>query len=481
MKETKRTVLRKKMCFRPSGHWLLGLSGGADSVALLTLLEPEAVSGPLQLTAVHVNHGLRGASSDGDEAYCRDLCESLQIPLLCFRPDLHGRTDELTAREARYACYAQAWQASGAKGILLAHHRDDQAETFLMHLLRGAGPEGLSGMAPQEHHPLGMPVARPLLRISHEELISMLEEEGLSWREDESNGDPRYLRNALRLQILPALEALQPGASGRIAGAAERIGQEHAWFEGETAAWLSRLSGGRYLDAEALLRLPDSLQAGVLRSWWTQEAGQGTEHALNASQTEAMLALAKASSGKINLPGNLYAERGRRYLHLTGFPREEFPEVPWNGSRCSLAGITLKQESSRGEPGDGRLVQEIPEGFAEGCILRCRRPGDRIRPFGMDGSRKLQDYLTDRGVDAAWRDQIPLLCRDREVLLVAGVGAGCIPRWRPDVASVRLQWQGRMPWIQEDRKEDEHGKHVSDISGSGTDSGDEGRNCPEST
>ena len=108
--------------------------------------------------------------------------------------------------------------------------------------------------------------------------------------------------------------------------------------------------------------------------------------------------------------------------------------------------FALHIDRSEGNSGDGKLEQEVPESFTHGCVIRTRRPGDRITPFGMKGSRKLQDYLTDRGIDEPWRDEIPLLCRGNEVLLAAGVGAGDIPRWRQDPGNVRLKWRGDMPW-----------------------------------
>ena len=99
-----------------------------------------------------------------------------------------------------------------------------------------------------------------------------------------------------------------------------------------------------------------------------------------------------------------------------------------------------------GNPGNGIREQEMPADRMNGCVLRTRRPGDRITPFGMTGSRKLQDYLTDRGIDAAWRDEIPLLCRGNEVILAAGVGAGNVPEWSETADNIRVRWQGEMPW-----------------------------------
>ena len=116
------------------------------------------------------------------------------------------------------------------------------------------------------------------------------------------------------------------------------------------------------------------------------------------------------------------------------------------GEKTDFGPITLLAGPGRGNPGDGKREQEVPAGWADGCVIRTRQSGDRITPFGMAGSQKLQDYLTDRGIDAPWRDRIPLICRGNEVLLVAGVGAGSIPRWTGEKDWIRLTWQGDMPW-----------------------------------
>ena len=150
---------------------LVGLSGGADSVALLLLL----MDAGKQITAVHVNHGLRGDASDGDEAFVRALCEKHQVPLLTYRADPPDNPGENWAREARYGFFREAMAKTGAEALVLAHHRDDQAETLLLHLLRGAGLTGLTGMSPDTTAD-GLRIIRPLLGYSRAELRAYLKE-----------------------------------------------------------------------------------------------------------------------------------------------------------------------------------------------------------------------------------------------------------------------------------------------------------------
>lgn len=431
--------LRTKMAPLPAGRYLIGLSGGADSVALLALLAGESPE------AVHVNHGLRGAESDGDEEFVRKLCDTYNVPLHVYRPDLQGRRDENTAREARFRCFRECMAETGADYLVLAHHADDLAETFMMRLLRGAGPEGLGCMKPADERD-GIRILRPMLGIRRAEIRNALRGSGIPWREDSSNESTAYLRNDVRIRLMPLLEEMKPGAAGRIAETARMIAAENEALAAETEQFLRDHAGKRWLDPRPLTNETPGMRKRILRQWWRDNAPRMAEHELSAEQTERLAALAVSDGGKINLPGGLHAEKGRQALHLTGFPRETLPEAPVTDTKTDFGSFSLLAGPGKGNPGDGKRAQEVPAGWAEGCVIRTRRPGDRITPFGMTGSRKLQDYLTDRGIDAPWRDQIPLLCRGSEVLLAGGVGAGNIPEWTEQREHIRLTWAGEMPW-----------------------------------
>ena len=430
----------------PPGKYLIGLSGGADSVALLMMTAKRAAEAGLTLEACHVNHGLRGAASDGDEAFCAALCERMGIPLHRARIDLQGRRDENTARSGRMACFRQWVRESGARGILLAHHRDDAAETLLMHLMRGAGPDGLGGMS-AESEVEGLHIYRPMLALGREEIREALRSAGQPWREDESNGDDSYLRNAVRHRLLPEMERLAPGAAGRMAATAGMLARDRQWMNAEAEAFLRNHSGKGWIRAEAVRQLPEALRVRVLREWWLRDGPERDERQLNSRQTEELMRLCEAGSGIINLPGGYRAVRTGRNLHLTDGRRFTLPETPWGPPETTVgADLTLRQTASGGNPGDGRRIQEIPEGWFTGCVIRSRKPGDRIRPFGSGHTRKLQDYLTDRGIDEPWRDRVPLVCRGNEVLWAGGVGTGDIPLWDARKNMVRLTWTGDMPW-----------------------------------
>ena len=431
-----------------AGRYLIGLSGGADSVALLMTLLPDIRDGRIAAEAVHVNHGLRGTESDDDEKFCRELCEREGVPLTVYRADLQGKTDEDSARKARYGFFREKYKAFKADGLILAHHADDQAETFLMRLTRGAGPEGLECMREDETVE-DIRILRPMLRIRREEIRAALTEDGTGWREDSTNTDTAYLRNKVRQELIPALEAISESAVDKICRTAGMIAADNDVLDAAAEKLLRENAKGSILNAAAITAEPEAVRRRVLRKWWNAEGPVLEEHALSAAQTEALTALLDVTKGKINLPGGVYAVRTGKHLILRRSEKEEAPEpAAFSGKETVFGDYRITVGPSEGNPGDGKRTQEVPDGFFEGCEIRTRRPGDRIRPFGSNGSRKLQDYLTDRRIGEPFRDQIPLICRGNEVLLVCGVGAGNIPRWNGEDHPVRITWHGETPWTE---------------------------------
>lgn len=426
-------------------HVLAGVSGGADSVALLrtVLLVPG-----VRVSAVHVNHGLRGAASDGDEAFVRALCETLNVPIVTYHAVPPADPGEDWARQARYGFFREAMAHTGADALLLAHHRDDQAETLLLHLLRGAGLNGLGGMS-ADAWLNGMRVMRPLLNCTRDELREALAAAGQTWREDASNADPRYLRNAVRGELLPLMERLTPGASGRIAAAAGLLRGYSEALAAQTECFLAAHAGDDWLTIAPVLELHPALRADVLRAWWQSRAGSGMdEHALSLSQTEALCGLLDAAAGaKCNLPGRWQGQRGWHCLHLVSPMRMAAPAPVPATNGAQLCGVALRVLPGCEAHGDGRITQAVPADFLDGCVLRTRQPGDWLRPFGSSGKQSLQDFFTNKRVDAPFRDRVPLLCRGSEVLLVAGVGAGAVPDASALQETVSLIWKGDMPWM----------------------------------
>ncbi len=438
-------TLRKKVAPINEGKYLLGLSGGADSVALTMLLLPSIRAGMIRVEAVHVNHGLRGTESDDDERFCSELCNKESIPLYLCKADLSGKNDEASAREARYAAFRKRYTETGPDGLILAHHADDQAETFMMRLLRGAGPDGLECMKTDEIVG-GIRILRPMLFLRREEIRNALRADGISWREDSTNTDTSYLRNRIRHELIPVLTRISEKAVDKICRAASLSGEDNLVLNAMAEETIDRIADGRRLDAYELEKKPTAIRKRALRIWWQRQGPALKEHTLNAAQTEQLERLLDAEKGKVNLPGGLHAIRDKRFLFLTKDETTVPEPIIINGTETVFGSFRLVESKSEGNPGDGKKVQEVPAGFARGCVIRTRQPGDKIRPFGSKGSRKLQDYLTDRKIAEPFRDQIPLMCRGNEVFLVCGVGAGDVPKWDPNLNPVRLTWLGKTPW-----------------------------------
>ena len=419
---------------------LIGLSGGADSVALTELLVCLRAQGRVRLWAVHVNHGLRGTQSDEDERFVRDLCQREGIPLTVCRACPPEHPGEDWARQARYGFFREELRRCGAQAVALAHHRDDQAETLLLHLLRGAGLTGLSAMVP-EGESLGVRVVRPLLGFSRQELREALTAAGIPWREDGSNADTRYLRNAVRHELLPLMERLAPGAASRLAGTAELAREDDLALTRQAEGLALRWIGKPWFPLTVLHGLEMALAGRVTRLWWQRQAGGGRgERSLSREQTAALVALSASPAGtRCNLPGGWHGQRGWTHLHL----------LPPDRARAKPE-ISLIASPVLPGPGDGRFTQSMPAALLSACTVRTRQPGDWLRPFGGGGRQTLQDYFVNHRVDAPFRDSVPLVCRGSEVLLAAGVGAGNVPPMDPTEDQLLLRWRGEMPWAQKD-------------------------------
>ena len=444
--ESSLEALRSRIRVPEGKSFLIGLSGGADSVALTMMLLPEIRKGTMRATAVHVNHGLRSTESDEDECFVRDLCSGIGIDCRVYRADLAGRHDEAAAREARYAFYRRALRETGADALLLAHNADDQAETFLMRLMRGSGPDGLQCMA-EEQETDGICIFRPMLELGRDEIRNALRHDGIAWREDSSNQNKAYLRNRIRMELVPLMEEIVPGAVRHICTAAGLIRNDNEALQDAAREIIAAAAKGNLLGTDELENAPEAIRSRALRMWWRANGPKLDEHELSSDQTRQLTELLKSERGRVNLPGGYHAGRSNGFLHLTGPVRETPAPVEVSGPDTCFEGFRLTETPSEGTPGDGKRTQEVPAGFTAGCQIRTRKPGDRIRPFGSKGSRKLQDYLTDRKIPEPFRDRIPLLCKDDEVLLVCGVGAGDMPGWDIAANPVRLTWHGEMPWM----------------------------------
>jgi tRNA(Ile)-lysidine synthase len=301
-------ALRAAGSLPPGATIVVGLSGGADSVALTDALASLRRRRGFRLVAAHLDHGLRPGSAD-DAAFCAALCESLGVPLRVARADVRGRAArergglEQAARRERYACLRRVAEEERAVAVAVAHTRDDQAETLLLRLLRGAGATGLAAMRPRSGDLL-----RPLLGVSRAEVLDHLRTRGLSWREDPSNLDPAHRRNRVRHELLPWLEErFNPSVRAALARTASLLADEADHVRAEAEALLARIAreeGDALLVARVpLAGAPTAVARAAIRLAVGRKGGLGRVGAVHVERV-LQLARGKAPSGRrLPLPG----------------------------------------------------------------------------------------------------------------------------------------------------------------------------------
>jgi tRNA(Ile)-lysidine synthase len=431
---------------------VVALSGGSDSVALLRLLRELEVSGELGVAAaVHLNHGLRG-DAGRDEEFCRALSAELGVAFRSGSADVRGRAAreglslEDAGRRSRYELFERVADELGAEAIATGHTRDDQAETFLLRLIRGAGPRGLAGI-----HPRSGRVVRPLLDIGRDELRAYLASLGQAFCEDATNEDVSIPRNRVRHELLPLLERrFSPGIRNVLAreAAIARHDEDRLHREAIDLADSIVLSSVRSgpddtvveVSARALADLPTALALRVARLALDKVSPgrfMGFDHA------ERLLELARCpvGHGAASLPGQHVVRRDdvlvlsrmpfRPFLNSFCVPLSIPGEVVlesqgWAISATSDGDSGYSQGTAAGvRPGTDRLSAEV-QGLSVPLTVRSRRPGDRFKPPGMQGQgKKLQDFLVDRKIARDRRDSLPLVVdRSNRIVWVVGEAVG---------------------------------------------------------
>ena len=377
--------------------------------------------------AAHLDHGLRPGSDD-DAAFCRTLCGSLGIELRVGRADVRARAQrehsglEDAARRERYAFLRQVRDEVGAVAIAVAHTRDDQAETFLLRLLRGAGATGLSAMRARSGD-----ILRPLLATSRRAVRRHLEARGLSWREDPSNLDPAFLRNRVRHELLPLLETrFNPRLRETLARTASLVADDAALLaEMADRLWhrAGRVEGGQAVVAHpALAQAPRPLARLALRRAIAEAGGLAGVAAVHVEKLLDIARSATPSGRRMPLPGGRQATFA--WGELTIGPRRADPgpftlELGVPGRVDLPGGKTLLAEAAPGPPvsnGESAVVAAPEDGVP--LVVRTRRPGDRVRYRGRDLS--LKTFLVARRVAAQVRTGLPVVAAGSQVLFVPG-------------------------------------------------------------
>ncbi|HCQ98608.1 MAG TPA: tRNA lysidine(34) synthetase TilS [Acidobacteria bacterium] len=452
-------AVRQQALIPRGGRVLVALSGGGDSVALLCLMAELARHSELSLVGIaHVNHQLRVPASDEDADFCRALAAQFELPCVVETVDVAmlARQEHISVEhaghQARHQCFDRVAEQFGATEVALGHTLDDQAETYLLRLFRGAGAAGLSAMRPR----LGR-VVRPLLTIRRAELRAYLTSRQISFLEDPSNLDRQVPRNRVRHDLLPNMERYAPGVVERIARSAEIARADEEWLglaASEAAVSIvKRIKSGVEVEAGRFASLPLALARRVAKDLLSQVSRK----AVGFDQIERFRALAVGGPMRIDFPG-CRAERTRGMVRLVtrrgrGVPtgserfqyRLEVPgEVAVPEAKLVLSADLVGKDSVKLRPSQENglpLEQAVSADVAAGpLVVRCWRPGDRFRPLGLEGHhKKLQDLFVDRKVRQDERSRVPVVLDGTgRVVWVVGLGLGDDFRVTEATASVLI-------------------------------------------
>ena len=414
---------------KPGLRLAVGLSGGADSVTLLRVLAAQSAELGIVLHAAHLHHGLRGTEADRDQQFAADLANSLSIPFHTHQVDIASEAQtsresiEEAARRLRYAWFREIMAANKVDAVATAHTLDDQAETVLGKLLRGAWTEGLSGIHPVVEFPEGR-ILRPMLSATRSQIEAYLASLNQPWREDASNRDPAYTRNRLRHQLLPELEQWNPRIREHLAAMAQLARDEEAYWQPEIASLGQQLifagrpvrGGGRAstsdraiaIDTVRLAAQPIAIQRRLLRH---AAATLGVSLAFEPTEDLRRLALAGRSGQKLALPGPLTAERTPRELRLSPHaaissadtaPAEHQLPIP---GEASAFGFHFRAHSATPQPS---------------ATIRAWSPGDRVTLRYSSGPRKIKEVLERMKVSGTDRIGWPVVEWQGHILWMKG-------------------------------------------------------------
>ena len=413
----------------PAGSTVLcALSGGGDSMALLTCLLTLAKDRDLTVLAAHYNHQLRGEESLRDETFVTDWCQKQGVPLTVGRGDVaaqaaqRGKGVEETARAMRYAFLEATAQAAGADFIATAHNADDNAETLLLHLVRGTGLDGLAGIPPTRGS-----LIRPLLAQTRQEIEAYLTEQQVPFLEDSSNADPTYARNRIRRDVMPVLRDLNPNFSHRLAANLQHIREDRAFLEGLAQASLvpEHHPHGLSLNARALTDLPRPVAIRGIK----HALAKVGRHQISAVHLDQILDLAagEAPSARLDLPQGLTVHRA---YDKVVFALEQAPHAP-------VSPVTIPGEGTydlglwRMEVCKTTCPEEVLQGPYQWFLrpdfldfpltVRPRATGDQLRLPGRT-RKTLKKWYIDEKIPRQDRNALPVLTDPRGLVAAAGLG-----------------------------------------------------------
>ncbi len=428
--ETVQQIITQQRLLPPDSKLVIGVSGGPDSLALLHVLQALGPSLKIELHVATLDHGLRGADGAADLRFVADLCQQWDIAVTTetMKPEALNTQDgiEKAARVVRYAFLARVAHTIGATHIAVAHHADDQAETILMHLLRGAGLQGLAGMVPSGPLPdyPEITLIRPLLSVSRQTLIDYCQQHGLQPRIDASNQDTRLLRNRLRLETLPYLRQINPQIDRALRQMAAIATTNQNYIQQQ----LNSAITGHITSSENRLQLSrgiyEALHPALQQQfiWWATGQLSAETTSYDHITTAAQFAHRGQTGQRMALPGKLWLRLDYEQIIVEkqSTPRAHLNQphlVPGAVVPLQVPGLTplpdsnwsfVVSETSLPEGGNPQL--RLNATLQPAMVLRTRQAGDRFAPLGLGGhTQKIKKWMVDHKVPQAQRDQIPLL------------------------------------------------------------------------
>ncbi|MET0516214.1 MAG: tRNA lysidine(34) synthetase TilS [Nitrospiraceae bacterium] len=436
-------VIRRRALFSPGDSILVAVSGGPDSVALLSVLHELRPAWNLTLSVIHINYGLRGRESDADAAFVQRLCDELAVPCVMRRGDSVRQKEpgagslQERAREIRYSIVRRMAGESGIKRVALGHSADDQAETVLMWLLRGSGLAGLAGMPAMRE---GLFI-RPLLTIPRADILSYLRTLNREYRTDASNGNPIYFRNKLRHGLVPYMKAIAPSLVRVISRQSEIVGEEDAFMEQMVTDLLPSIVAERdehvRLARAPFLNVPLALQRRIIRRVLSRLDGRGRMPRFTTVEAIVRQVVMNQAGSRCSARGVEVFHEGEsirigksclRPIERNSSVQECIcPEIPgmmvWppTGERIQLRVVDEHEARNTAQLRDKHMMILDGATFTLPLRLRSWKPGDRISPFGMKGRhKKVQDLFTDLKVTQSVRRNTPILVAPEGILWVVG-------------------------------------------------------------
>lgn len=428
--KVRRTIAAYQM-FDPGDKVIVAVSGGADSVCLLDILERLNAELHLQLVVAHLDHGLRPHEDETETRFVRDLAARKGMAfetakaLLLEKPEQASLEER--ARAARYAFLEEVQAKHKARKIAMGHTLNDQAETVLMRLLRGSGAKGLAGIPPRRGS-----IVRPLIEVEEPEIRAYLEQQGQEFMTDSSNLETLYLRNKIRLNLLPQLLEYQPRLVRRLGKLAELLQEENAFLEEQAADWIrARISSAA--DQSAILPLspflaaPAILQKHMVRLMIMRV--QKNLRRIDLGHIEAIIRLAQGRTRgtRLHLPNGLLVKRSYEKLHFLNRPEPE-PAlfsfwIPGPG-RFEFKQIDRVFNLSEHDTADQKPDETTQTAWLDAdkitypLLIRNFRPGDRFMPLGMSSEKKLKNFFIDLKIPRELRRTTPIILSGRDIIWI---------------------------------------------------------------